>query len=388
MNHSEVLEIRKRFTKTAVSAHRVTGCYVTGDDKQIRTYVDEMFLNLEEEEQFKYMELMKKSLSGTMGKNLLNLSFTNEAELEGGVQRSLIALRDSELKNQEMLDSFYLQVIENYDFAGNYLILLVYDAYDVPVKTEDNIKLGDSEEVYAYVLCMICPVNLSKPGLSYHEEENRIANRTRDWVVEMPETAFLFPAFNDRSTDLHNLLYYVKDTDELHEELISGVLGCGEKLPSDKQKKAFKEIVTEVLNEVPEYDTFEIVKAMNDTLTEMTEDLLVEEPVMLNKDGVKELFLKSGLKEEHLEVVEEKFTEAVGAEAELEAESLTDKKKFEVKTNDVHIQVKPENSDLIEVRILDGRKCLVIPMDVDVEVNGIVRRIREEFDVSQVEEEQ
>jgi len=226
---------------------------------------------------------------------------------------------------------------------------------------------------------MICPVNLSKPGLSYHEEENKIANRTRDWVVDAPETAFLFPAFNDRSTDLHNLLYYVKDTDELHEELLAGVLGCEEKLPSDKQKKAFKEIVTEVLNEVPEYDTFEIVKAMNDTLTEMTDDLLTEEPVILNKDGVKDLFLKSGLKEEHLEVVEEKFTEAVGAEAELEAESLTDKKKFEVKTNDVHIQVKPENSDLIEVRILDGRKCLVIPMDVDVEVNGIMRRICEEL---------
>ena len=266
------------------------GSYVTGADKQIRTYVDETFLNLEDEEQYKYLEIMKKCLSGTLEKNLLNLSCTNEAELEGGVWQGLMAVRESKLKEPAILEAFYSHIIENYNFSGNYLILLVCDAYDVPVKTNDNIKLGDSEEVDQYVLCAICPVNLSKPGLSYHDNENRIANRNRDWVVDAPDTAFLFPAFNDRSTDVHNLLYYVKDTSELHEELIEKVLGCSEKLPSDRQKKVFREIVSEVLNDAPEYDTFEVVTAINDRLTELAEDEEDAEPVLLGKDEVRKLF--------------------------------------------------------------------------------------------------
>lgn len=388
MNHAEVLEIKKRFTKTACSANRITGCYVTGADKQIKTYIDETFLNLGEEEQFKYLEIMKKCLSGTLGKNLLNLSFTKEAQISSGIQQNLLALRDSALKNPDMLEAFYRKVIETYDYAGNYLLLLVYDAYDVPVRTQDNIRLDESEEVYQYFLCAICPVNLSKPGLSYHEEENRIANRSRDWVVDAPDTAFLYPAFNDRSTDIHNLLYYVKDTDELHTTFIDNVLGCTEKIPSDRQKKVFREMVSEVLNETQEYDTFEIVKSINDQLTELAEPMADEpepEPVILDKEKVKELFRNSGIREEHLPIVEEKYDTALGSAGEVEAGNLAETKKFEVKTDAVQIQVKQDNSDLIEIRVLDGRKYMLIPMDVDIEVNGIVRRIYAEKEPTQEE---
>ncbi len=395
MKHSEVLEIKKRFTKTACSASRLTGCYVTGADKQIKTYIDELFLNLDEEELFKYLEIMKKSLSGTLGKNLLNLSFVKEEQadyadegdtvpsLKPSAQQSLLGLRDSELKNQDMLEAFYQQVIENYDYAGNYLILLVYDAYDIPVKTLDNIKTGEFEDVYNYYICAICPVNLSKPGLSYHEDENRIANRNRDWVVEAPDIAFLYPAFNDRNTDIHNLLYYVKDTSETHEEFIENVIGCAAKTPSDKQKAVFREMVSDVLNDVQEYDTFEVVKSINDQLYEMAEPLEDEtepEPVMLNKEKVKDIFRKSGIKEEHLDIVEEKFDAALGSQAEVEAANLAEMKKLEVKTDAICINVKQDSTDLIEIRIVDGRKYMMIPMDVDIEVNGIVRRIREEFE--------
>jgi len=378
MNSAEISEIKKRFTKTKVSTSKVVGCYVTGAEREIRTYIDDSFLNLAEEEMFKYLEIMRKTMSGTLGKNLLTLPFALDSELEGGVQRSLMALRDSELKSPEMLEAFYKHVIDNYDYAGNYLIILFYDAYDVPVKTEDNIKIDESVETYKYILCSICPVELSKPGLSYHEDENKIANRERDWVVESPVNGFLFPAFTDRSADIHNLLYYVKDTDEMHGELIEAVLGCTEKTPTDKQKETFQEIVTSVINEVPEYDTFEIVKNLNDTLTEIVEE--AEEPVLLDKEDIKKIFKDSGLKEEHLETVTEVVEEYLGEKGELEAQGIVEKRQIKLKSGDMSIQVKPESADLIEVRVIDGRKCLVIPMDADIEVNGVMRRIREEMD--------
>ena len=206
MYNSDVLEIRKRFKKEKSTIGRITGCYVTGADKKIQTYIDADFVDLEEAEQFKYIEILKKGLSGVLGKNLLNLSFAQEEE-GNGAQQALLALRNSELKNADMLEAFYQQVIDTYYCPGNYLILLIHDIYDVMTKTNDKMSLDESEEVYSYILCCICPVNLSKPGLSYHEEENKIANRNRDWVVDMPDAAFLYPAFNQRSADVNEVLY-------------------------------------------------------------------------------------------------------------------------------------------------------------------------------------
>ncbi len=375
MNKVDISELKKRFKKTKVTASRLAGCYVAGEEREIKTYINDSFLNLEEEEMFKYLEIMKKTLSGTLGKNMLELGFSNDEELNGNKYKSLTALRDSELKNEQMLEAFYRSVIDSYDYPGNYLILLVYDAYDVPKKTEDGQLLDESEEVYKYILCSICPVELTEPGLSYFEDRNVIANRVRDWLVETPMNGFVFPAFTDRSADVHNLLYYVKDTDEMHEEFIDAVLGCGTKEPFDKQKKTLYTIVDSVLNEVPEYETFAVVKNINSALAEMVEEKEDEEPVLIDCRGMKEVFRESGIKDEHLYAVEDAFNACV-SDGSLDARGLIEKN-MKLKTDTVTVQVKPENADIIEVKIIDGRKCLVIPMDVDIEVNGVMRRVQE-----------
>lgn len=380
MNNSDVLEIRKRFKKTDSSITKVTGCYVTGADKKIRTYVDANFSDLEEAEQFKYIEIFKKGLSGVLGKNLLSLPFSKEGEAPGGSQQSLLALKNSELKDQAFLDAFYQKIIDTYYFVGNYLILLMHDVYDVMTKTSDKMSLDESEEVYTYCLCCICPVNLSKPGLSYHEAENIIANRTRDWVVEMPDVAFLYPAFNDRSSDVNEVLYYVKNTDEMHSEFIEGVLGCEELLPSTVEKEIFHQIVEDVINEVEGYDTFEMVRSINNELTDMVENHVAYEPMTIDREGVKDLLLKSGVKEEHMPVVEEKFNKAAGEGASLRIDNICETKNFEVKSDNVQLKMKADAADIVEIRVIDGRKCLVIPMNSDVEVNGIVKRIVKELE--------
>lgn len=380
MNNSDVLEIRKRFKKTDSSITKVTGCYVTGADKKIRTYVDANFSDLEEAEQFKYIEIFKKGLSGVLGKNLLSLPFSKEGEAPGGSQQSLLALKNSELKDQAFLDAFYQKIIDTYYFVGNYLILLMHDVYDVMTKTSDKMSLDESEEVYTYCLCCICPVNLSKPGLSYHEAENIIANRTRDWVVEMPDVAFLYPAFNDRSSDVNEVLYYVKNTDEMHSEFIEGVLGCEELLPSTVEKEIFHQIVEDVINEVEGYDTFEVVRSINNELTDMVENHVAYEPMTIDREGVKDLLLKSGVKEEHMPVVEEKFNKAAGEGTSLRIDNICETKNFEVKSDNVQLKMKADAADIVEIRVIDGRKCLVIPMNSDVEVNGIVKRIVKELE--------
>ena len=172
MNKKEISEIKKRFTKTKCSITRLCGCYVDAE-KQKRLTLHEAFLGLPEEEMFKYIDLFRKTLSGSIGKTLLNMEFPTEQETsEEGTQRFLMKLLDSKLQDETLLEQFYDKVIETYHYPENYFIILVHDAYDIPKITTDGIENFDaSEYVYDYILCSICPVKLTKPGLCYNAED-------------------------------------------------------------------------------------------------------------------------------------------------------------------------------------------------------------------------
>ncbi|MDD3173789.1 MAG: DUF4317 domain-containing protein [Herbinix sp.] len=371
MINSEISEIKKQFNHENCSITKVSGCYVNGE-KEIKTKFTESFLCMPEEETFKYFEIFKKTLSGSIGKNLINMEFPTSSEFNGGTQEFLLKLRDSELKEDTIVDEFYDKVIQLYDFAGNYLILLVYAAYDVPGKTKDKILMEDaSDEVYRYLLCSICPVKLSKPGLSYNEETNLIQKRIQDWVVDAPSNGFLFPAFNDRSTDLHSILFYSKDSEELHNDFVDQLIGCEVPLSAGVQKETFQTLIKETLGEDCEY---EIVKNIHEKLNDIIEEHKIQEipePLTLDKTVVKNLFTDSGVEEEKLIEFDKNYEKMTGENVSLLAANLASTRTFEVKTPDVIVKVNPERTDLVQTKIVDGRKCLVIEISDQVEVNGI-----------------
>ncbi len=372
MTKQEISEIKRLFTIKNCSATRICGCYVDGE-KNKKTELKQAFLALPEEEMFKYFEIFRKALSGTLGKNLLNLEFPLQSEEAGGTQNFMLRLRDSKLKEDVLLEAFYDKIIETYEYVGNYLILLVHDAYDVPGKTMDGIDMEDaSDEVYEYILCCICPVDLSKPGLSYNAEENTFQNRVRDWVVGMPETGFLFPAFNDRGADIHSVLYYTKDAEELQENLMDQLLGCPAPMSAGIQKETFQTLIEETLGETCE---LEMVKSIHEKLQEMvTEHKEEPAPLVLDKNEVKTLLAGSGVANEKLREFDNYFDTAAGEQTQLYASNVFNTRSFDVKMPDVVIKVSPDRTDLIETRNIDGRECLVIPLDGAVEVNGIAIR--------------
>lgn len=369
MNKKEIAEIKKQLTPENCALTRLCACYVDGE-KNKKTEMKEAFLSQSEEECFKYFEIFRKSLSGTVGKNLINLEFPLDAELEGGAQEFLLRLRDSRLKDDELLEEFYDKVIESFEYGENYLILLVHGAYDIPGKASDNEEMFDaSDEVYEYLICAVCPVNLSKAGLSYDAENNRFGSRVRDWLVELPLAGFLFPAFQDRSTDLHSMLYYSKNPEELREGFVQGLFGCGTPLSAGDQKETFNAMIEETLGEDCDY---EAVRNIHEKLQELVEERKDEpEPLVLDKAEVKQLLAVSGVDAEKFEELEERYEETAGAQTEFLASNVLNMRKFEIKTPDVVIQVNPERPDLVETRVIDGRQCLVILVDDSVEVNGI-----------------
>ncbi len=374
MNKKEIAEIKKQFTPERCALTRICGCYVDGE-KNKRTELKEAFLSLPEEEAFKYFEIFRKALSGTLGKNLLNLEFPLSTEMEGGSQEFLYRLKNSRLTDEELLEEFYDKIIETYNYGENYLILIVHGAYDIPGRTSDNQEMFDaSDEVYEYLLGCVCPVKLSKPGLYYNIEENCFQTRLRDWVVEMPDNGFLFPAFQDRSTDLHSLLYYSKKPEELHEEFIDGFFGCPLPLSAGGQKEHFHTLMEETLGEECSY---EAVKTIHETLNTWIEEKKEEpEPLELTKAEVRRLFSETGvMDQEKMEQFDRTYEACAGSQGTLLASNVTSTRKFEVKTPNVMIQVNPEYMSLLETKMVEGRLCLVVPVDDEVQVNGMPVRV-------------
>ena len=370
MTRKELNEIKSQYTLEDCGILRLCGCYVDGERNKI-TQFNENFLNLPEEEKHKYFDIFKKTLSGTPGKNLVDMKFNVDAYADEGARTFLMNLRDSGLKGDRLLNEFYDRIINNYSYVGNYLILLINQVYDIPAVTTDNIEMDDaSDEVYSYILCSICHVNLSKPGLGYDEEDNNFHDKKQNHMVDVPDVGFLFPAFNKRSADEDMTLFYTKDVSEFEDGLIDCLLDCAVPLPAKQQKETFTSLVNEALGEEAD---LEIVKNIHENLEQIIEEKKQESPapVMLDKTEMKDLLEKSGVKEEKLENFEEHFEMAAGEHGKLVASNVSSGKKFEVKTPDVVIKINSDKTDIVSTQVIDGRQCLVIQIDERLEVNGI-----------------
>ena len=370
MTRKELNEIKSQYTLEGCGILRLCGCYVDGERNKI-TQFNENFLNLPEEEKHKYFDIFKKTLSGTPGKNLVDMKFNVDAYADEGARTFLMNLRDSGLKDDRLLNEFYDRIINNYSYVGNYLILLINQVYDIPAVTTDNIEMDDaSDEVYSYILCSICHVNLSKPGLGYDEEDNNFHDKKQNHMVDVPDVGFLFPAFNKRSADEDMTLFYTKDVSEFEDGLIDCLLDCAVPLPAKQQKETFTSLVNEALGEEAD---LEIVKNIHENLEQIIEEKKQESPapVMLDKTEMKDLLEKSGVKEEKLENFEEHFEMAAGEHGKLVASNVSSGKKFEVKTPDVVIKINSDKTDIVSTQVIDGRQCLVIQIDERLEVNGI-----------------
>ena len=301
----------------------------------------------------------------------MHLEFPLEQEAEGGAQEFLFRLKSSGLKDDTLLEAFYDRVIESYRETENYFIILVHGAYDIPRRAKDGMEMFDaSEDVYEFILCSICPVKLSKPGLSYKAETNAINERIRDRVVEPPVSGFLFPAFTDRNTDLHSILYYSKNPDELKQEFSQQLFGCDPPLTAASQKETFNTLVADTLLDGCTYET---VKSIHESLAQLMEERKDDpEPLTLMREDVKNLLESTGADASALEQFDTEFEQAAGdGQAPLFVSNVVNTRKFEIKTPDINISVKPDRTDLIETRILNGRPYFLIPADDSVEVNGI-----------------
>ncbi|TQI66402.1 DUF4317 domain-containing protein [Clostridium sp. KNHs216] len=370
MNEKEIAEIRRRFRPEKSNITRIRGCYVN-DQREIVSEFSQPLGLMPQEETEELLAILKKTLSGAIGKNLIDIEFATQQVLEGEEHKLLMALKDSSLESDDAVREFYGRVIQTLDMEVHYLILLAYDQYDVPYYTKDGEKQEDSSEVFSYFLCSVCPVKLTKPALGYYVSENSFRNIRTDWVVSAPELGFLFPAFNDRSANIYNALYYSRNIAENHTEFVDTIFKSEIPMPAAAQKETFQAVLEET---VAEDCSFDVVQAVQGQLSEMIEEHKnnkEEDPLVVSKKTVKGILESCGVSEDRVTAFEEKFDMEFGADTEISPRNLIDTKQLEVRTPDVTIRVNPERNDLVETRIIDGTKYILIRADEGVEVNGV-----------------
>ena len=374
MNEKEVAEIRRRFRPEKSNITHVRGCYVN-DNREIISQFNQSLAVTPQEEAEKILAVLKRTLSGTLGKNLIDITFETQQVVDSEEHRLLMALRSSALKDEEAVQAFYQQVIGSLSFEGSYMILLAQDTYDVPYRSRDGERQDDaSSEVFSYFLCSICPVRMTPPALSYFAQDNMLHSRAADWVLSAPELGFLFPAFDDRSANIYNALYYTKNSTESHEEFAGAVFNCKLPRPAAEQKEAFCAVLADTL---AEDCSLEVVQAVHEQLREIIEEHKAnkeEDPPAISRQTVKGVLTSCAVPEARVAAFEEKFAAEFGPDTDLSPQNLADNR-LEIRTPDVTIQVKPDRGDLVETRVIDGTKYILIRADESVEVNGVAIHI-------------
>ena len=367
MNQKELSELKRRFRPDKSAIHRIYGCFVNGN-KEIVSYLDESMGRMPEEESAQYLGFLKKALSGTLGKQLIDIVFSTQQVMEGEEHKLLSALRNSQLKDAQARETFYRKVIDALELDGNYLILLAHDAYDVPRRGKDDQLQEDSDTVFSYVVCCICPVKERKLELGYFPGENEF-HSCAGQVVSPPELGFLFPAFDNRCANLYNALFYSKKADELHQEFIDAVFHTEPPMSAAEQKEAFQSALREGLGEAC---TVEVVQAIHERLLEQIsqhKESKDPEPLEVTVQDISTILRDCGVEDAPIAAFQEQCRTLLG-EGVLNPANLIDPRRFEIKTEAAAVTVDAERSYLVELREIDGRKYLLVPADTGVEING------------------
>ena len=374
MNQKEVSELRRRWRLEKNAVSHIYGCFVNAN-KEIIADLDESLGMMTQEEGEQYMSLLKKTLSGGLGKNLIDIVFSTQQVMDSPEHRQLMELRSSRLKDGQLRRQFYQTVTDSLDMGGSgYLLLLACDSYDVPRRGQDGEEQQDaSEEVFTYLLCGICPLKLGKPELNYYPGDNEFHCAVSQTVAP-PELGFLFPAFDDRTANIYNALFYARKADELHQEFIDAVFRTEPPMSAGEQRETFQSALAESLE-----DGFnvEIVQAVHEQLTDRIlrhKESKDPEPLALTARDVGSILQDCGVTQERVEDFRKRCDEQFGADAALSPANLIDAGRFQLKTAQAVVSVAPENCYLVETRIINGRKYILVPAEEDVEVNGLAVR--------------
>ena len=370
MTQNEIAEIRRRYRADKSNISRICGCFVSGE-KEIISEFDQSMGTMTPDDADGMLAVLKKVLSGSLGRNLLDIEFSTAQVNESEDYKLIASLRASELKDAELRSEFYKKVIDNLELDGNYLILLAHDKYDVFETSADGSPDYESTAVFSYIICAVCPIKEGKALMSYYMPGKCFRSVSSDTLLGRAELGFMYPGFDERKANIYKALYYTKSLEDSHDTLVDALFGKELPMPAKEQKDTFADILRE---SVAEECSLRVVRSVNSQLNHKIaehKNEKNEEMLLIDKNEAGDMLRYCGVSEEKIEAFEQSFDERFGADATIPPSNISAPKKITLTAPQVTVKVDADNADLVETRIIDGTKYILIRADGGVEVNGI-----------------
>ena len=376
MNEKEVSEVRRSLAPERQTIHAILGCYVNGNGEIIARFRRSVGM-MSEDEATKYLSLFKKTLSGAIDRNLLDIPFSTAQVAAAQEHGLLMRLRECELADDGTVGELFDKITAAYESDENYCILLALNHYDVPYRGKDGTKYEDAgEETFTFLTCAICPVKATKAGLAYDPAEKCFCNDPGENAIAAPDAGFLFPSFDDRKTNIYDTLFYTRSTEETHETLTQALFGNQIKMPAAEQGRTFHTVLAESLGEDCSFEVARAVHAGVAARMEEHKESKDPEPLVISQREMREMLESCGVPAEKAEKFDQVYTENFGSGTDLVPKNIVSPKKFELKTPELVVKVSPEGQGMVETRVIDGTKYILIRADAGVELNGLDVKIR------------
>lgn len=375
MTEKEIAEIRRRFNIQKTNISKICGCYV-GNTKQIISEFSHSFISLSETEAEEILSILKKTLSGSVGRNLLDIDFSPSQVENGEEQKILADLRNSRLEDRDALLKLYSEIISAVEFDSTYIIMLAYENYDVFSYKSDGTKEEESEKCFPYFVCAVCPIKLSRPELSYLSNDNSFKSTGASAVVSAPEIGFMYPAFDGRDTNIYSALFYTRNISDSRERITDSLFKCKAAMPAKLQKQTLDSVISRAIGEECSYDVVQSIHAQISEMAAEHKAKRIPEPLLIGKETLKRLLDNNGVAREKQEKFDTEYDSEFGKGCELPPKNIVDSKKIELKTEKVNIKVSSEDPTVVKTKIIDGTKYILIRADCEVEVNGVKINIK------------
>lgn len=365
MKTKEIREIKRRMAVNKNNVHCVYGCFVNSNGEKIAKFQKRVGI-MDETEAELIFEIFKKAISGKTGKNLVDVPFTTQQVVNSEEHKLLVQLQKSLGSDEDALDAFYDKIIGSLECDTNYAILLTGESYDVPFK-----KGEDSDEVFSYIISAICPIKLNRNSLIYSAEKNNFVSSGIHNTLLAPEIGIMFPAFDDRKTNLYGALLSLKHPEYNHPKFQETVFGKSLPDTPATQKGMISHLLETTLKDSCNANTvLTMYEQLCDRIVLQKEAKRPDESTITLND-IKDILASCSVSDEYIRAFEDEYKNCFGADRELHTENIVNEKRLDVVTNDVEIRVNGSCSNLVQTRVIGGEKYILISANDNVSINGV-----------------
>ena len=368
MNAKELAELKRQLKKDNPDffISRIAAAYYSMEDSSpvLKTFSISDFDDLSDAEQTLYLNILKKTLTGKLGRNLTEYRFDPGSP----IQEKLHTLNQDELKDEALAKNFMDFFARHTTYLNGYALIVASCQYQV----KDIRKMADEDSgsTHRFLLVSVNEVTLTDLGLVYDPENNDFEKKqdTDLQVIQRGLDGLMFPSFTDGGSDVNHIVYSTRTPKKPNEFLIENLLQV-EAVPSyDIEADCFRKILTEVAAEDLDFDTVKHIQSnLREYVADAQEDGL---PAELSKNQLRNILSDSGVAEEKLMRYNSSYDMNVG-EAELRAANILDPDRLNVKMQDISVSVKGDACHKISTRLVDGKRYLMIEIDDGLQVNGV-----------------